>query len=829
MRASATGRGSEPAWLARAARGRARALRRARASRRPTTRTGASPTSRRSPRPPFRPRAARAPSRGAARRRSPTRPLTALPARVRERPLRAAALVDARPAGAASRVAEPRRGRSRRPSPASSSRTSRGTPRPQDRPFVALNTAFFRDGAFIHVPRGASLAGADPPRSSSRPATARPSIVASAHRWSSLERGRAGDGRRELRRPRAAASTSRTRSPRSSLARRRRRALHKLQRESAQAFHVAAARRRRRRATARFASHAIALGGATRAQRRRRRRSTARAPSARSTASTWRPAGSTSTTTRRSTTRSRTARAASSTRASSTATRAACSTARSSSARTRRRPTRKQTNQNLLLSDDATIDTKPELEIYADDVKCTHGATVGQLDDDALFYLRSRGIGEDAARRLLVHAFASEIIDQVKVEPRPRPARRMPARRCASTGARHEGRMKPRRTSPRRARPRAASTSSASARTSRSSRAASTASRSSTSTTPPRRRSRAPVIDAHAPLLRGREREHPPRRPPLSASARPRAYEGAREQGRSASSNAARAARDRLHARHDRGDQPRRAELRPRARRSPATRSLVTAMEHHSNIVPWQMLCDETGATLRVAPIDDAASCVLDELEKLLAPRTKHRRGRARLERARARSTRSREIVALAHARGRRRCWSTARRPSPHLPVDVQALGCDFYAFSGHKLYGPTGIGVLYGKASAARGDAAVAGRRRHDPLGHASRRRPTTTLPYKFEAGTPEHRRRDRPRRRDRLPRRRSASSAIAAHEHELLAYATAALVGDPRRCASSARRARRPASSRSCSTASTRTTSARSSTARASRSARATTARSR
>jgi len=77
----------------------------------------------------------------------------------------------------------------------------------------------------------------------------------------------------------------------------------------------------------------------------------------------------------------------------------------------------KQTNKNLLLSDDATADTKPQLEIYADDVKCTHGATVGQLNDESIFYLRSRGIPEKTARRMLIHAFAGEIIERVKCEP----------------------------------------------------------------------------------------------------------------------------------------------------------------------------------------------------------------------------------------------------------------------------------------------------------------------------------------------------------------------------------------------------------------------------
>src|SRR6202163_2112504 len=77
----------------------------------------------------------------------------------------------------------------------------------------------------------------------------------------------------------------------------------------------------------------------------------------------------------------------------------------------------KQTNKNLLLSDDATIDTKPQLEIYADDVKCTHGATIGQLNEESIFYLRARGIGMDTARQMLIHAFAGEIIERIRHRP----------------------------------------------------------------------------------------------------------------------------------------------------------------------------------------------------------------------------------------------------------------------------------------------------------------------------------------------------------------------------------------------------------------------------
>ena len=76
----------------------------------------------------------------------------------------------------------------------------------------------------------------------------------------------------------------------------------------------------------------------------------------------------------------------------------------------------KQTNKNLLLSDEATIDTKPQLEIYADDVKCTHGATIGRLDEESIFYLKSRGIGHQAARRMLIQAFANDVINRISIK-----------------------------------------------------------------------------------------------------------------------------------------------------------------------------------------------------------------------------------------------------------------------------------------------------------------------------------------------------------------------------------------------------------------------------
>ena len=172
-----------------------------------------------------------------------------------------------------------------------------------------------------------------------------------------------------------------------------------------------------------------------------------------------------------------------------------------------------------------------------------------------------------------------------------------------------------------------------------------------------------------------------------------------------------------------------------------------------------------------------------------------------------------RRIVELAHARGVRSCWSTARRRCPACPSTCSALDCDFYAFSGHKIYGPTGVGVLYGKTALLEAMPPYQGG--GDMIRSVTFEKTTyNELPYKFEAGTPEH--------RGRASRFGAAIDyvnglgldAIAAHEHELLALRHRARSRTIPGCASSARRARRPACSRSCSRASTRTTSARSST---------------
>ena len=173
-----------------------------------------------------------------------------------------------------------------------------------------------------------------------------------------------------------------------------------------------------------------------------------------------------------------------------------------------------------------------------------------------------------------------------------------------------------------------------------------------------------------------------------------------------------------------------------RARVGPGDEVLVTALEHHSNLVPWQLLCAERGAVLRVADIDERGEVRLDELERLLGPRTRLL-AVAHVSNALGTINPIRAIVERAHARGVPVLVDGAQAVA-HLSVDVRELGCDFYAFSGHKMYGPMGIGVLYGRAELL--EALPPWQSGGEMVSEVWFERATwQPPPHKFEAGTPD------------------------------------------------------------------------------------------
>jgi cysteine desulfurase/selenocysteine lyase len=172
-----------------------------------------------------------------------------------------------------------------------------------------------------------------------------------------------------------------------------------------------------------------------------------------------------------------------------------------------------------------------------------------------------------------------------------------------------------------------------------------------------------------------------------------------------------------------------------RSRLGPGDEILITWMEHHANIVPWQMVCEQTGATMRVAPIDHRGELRLDEFRRLLSPRTKLVAFTA-VSNALGTVLPVAEMVAAARAVGALVLIDGAQAV-PHQRIDVRALDCDFFAFSGHKLYGPTGIGVLWGREALLREMPPWQGG--GDMILTVSFARTTyNALPYKFEAGTP-------------------------------------------------------------------------------------------
>ncbi len=204
---------------------------------------------------------------------------------------------------------------------------------------------------------------------------------------------------------------------------------------------------------------------------------------------------------------------------------------------------------------------------------------------------------------------------------------------------------------------------------------------------------------------------------------------------------------------------------------------IISALEHHSNIVPWQMLCQEKGTMLRVIPMNDAGELLLDEYEKLFNARTRFVT-LAHVSNALGTVNPIAKMIRTAHRHGVPILIDGAQA-APHLPVNVQELDCDFYAFSGHKVYGPTGVGALYGKAALLEkmqpyqggGDMILNVSFEHTDYNE---------IPFKFEAGTPA------------IAAAIGLGAAldyvgavglpqIAAHEHQLLTYATELLTGIP------------------------------------------------
>ena len=206
---------------------------------------------------------------------------------------------------------------------------------------------------------------------------------------------------------------------------------------------------------------------------------------------------------------------------------------------------------------------------------------------------------------------------------------------------------------------------------------------------------------------------------------------------------------------------------------APGDEVVITHMEHHSNIVPWQLLCEQVGARLRVAPIDDTGTLQLDEMERLIGPRTRLV-SVVHLSNSLGTVNPVREIVDMAHRRNVP-VLIDGSQAVYHMPVDVQAIDCDFYVCTGHKLYGPTGIGVLYGRESwlermpPYQGGGDMIRSVTFDKTTYAD-------LPNKFEAGTPH------------IAGAVGLGAAVdyvqaigfdrlEAHEADLLAYGTAAL----------------------------------------------------
>ncbi len=415
----------------------------------------------------------------------------------------------------------------------------------------------------------------------------------------------------------------------------------------------------------------------------------------------------------------------------------------------------KMMTRALLLSDDAEADNKPELEIFADDVTCGHGATTGALDESLLFYMRARGLPEKEAQALLIQAFVGEAIETIASDALREVAIATAQRWLAGEGmSMHKAVANGsydvalvRQDFPALAmqiygKPLVYLDNAASAQKPNA------------------------VLDRMTEAYKS-EYANVHRGLHYLANAATEAYEGAR--GKVAQFINARRNEEIIFTRNVTEAINLVASSWGGEHIKEGDEIVLSIMEHHSNIVPWHFLRERQGAVIKWAPVDDEGNFLIEEFEKLLTARTKIV-AITQMSNALGTLVPVKEVVRLAHARGIPVLVDGAQG-AVHLPIDVQDLDCDFYAFTGHKVYGPTGIGALYAKHEH------LVAMRPFNGGGEMIREVAKDWVtygdpPHKFEAGTPP------------IVEAIGLGAAIdyvnsigkeriAAHEHELLTYA--------------------------------------------------------
>ena len=376
-----------------------------------------------------------------------------------------------------------------------------------------------------------------------------------------------------------------------------------------------------------------------------------------------------------------------------------------------------QLNQNVLLSDKAQIDTKPQLEIYADDVKCTHGATIGQFSDELVYYFQTRGIAPDMARAMLTYGFADEVVDEVKI----RRAQGASSMRLSSIVI-----------APRLTRISASTMSTVQEDT------------KTTAKDKPLSAAEVAALREDFPILKLRPHDQrlayldnaaTTQKPQQVIDAITDYYEKKNanvHRGVHYLSQVATEAYEgaRLTVKHfinatlpceivfTRGTTDAInlvAQSYSRGYLKEGDEVVISHMEHHSNIVPWQIACEQTGAKLRVIPINDNGELDMDAAAEIINEKTKFV-SLVYVSNALGTVNPVKKITEMAHAVDAP-VMLDAAQAAPHMAIDVMDLDCDFLAISAHKMFGPTGFGVLYGRAKIPPRYAAIPRRWRYDSV----------------------------------------------------------------------------------------------------------------